>query len=152
MIDENEKIAIEVLQDFLKADFSFENSFEHIVKAQIQSAKEELKYLTSTENKIFTQRVQIKIKELEENINLNKFKSFFYPHQLYSKDLKTKINFLNENYRYECQLCKKDNLVLIPSGKVWFCGNRSCKGKQFLNKHEMEFLKITYDYKKNNKL
>ena len=93
MIDENEKIAIEVLQDFLKADFSFENSFEHIVKAQIQSAKEELKYLTSTENKIFTQRVQIKIKELEENINLNKFKSFFLSPSTLLKGFKNKNKF-----------------------------------------------------------
>ena len=151
MSDENEKIAIEVLQDFLKADFSFENSFQHTVKAEIQSVKDELKYLVSEENIILLQRSQVKIKELEENIKLNKYKILFYPHQLYSKDLKTKINFLNENYNYECQLCKKDYLVLISSGKVWFCKNRYCKGRQFLNKHELEFLNITYNYSKNNK-
>ena len=72
MIDENEKIAIEIIQDFLTSDFSFENSFQHIVEAEIQSVKDELKYLVSVENIILLQRSQAKIKELEENIKLNK--------------------------------------------------------------------------------
>ena len=132
MNDENEKIALEVLRDFLKTNFSFEGSFEHEVKAHILSAKDEEKYLISAENKIFHERVKLKIRELEENLELKKYKKRFYPHELYTKDKKTQIDFLNDNYIYECLLCKKNNLVLIPSGKVWFCKNRYCNGKQFL--------------------
>ena len=147
MDDENEKIALEVLRDFLKTNFSFEGSFEHEVKAHILSAKDEEKYLISAENKIFHERVKFKIRELEENLELKKYQKRFYPHELYTKDKKTQIDFLNDNYIYECLLCKKNNLVLIPSGKVWFCKNRYCNGKQFLTIAEKELLNITYEKK-----
>tara|TARA_B100000035_G_scaffold276752_1_gene254623 strand:+ start:822 stop:1283 length:462 start_codon:yes stop_codon:yes gene_type:complete len=142
--NENEKIAIEVLQEFLEKKFS-QNSLETEVKAEIESAKDELKYLICSENKILLNKVQLKIKEIEKNLESKKYINRSYPHNLYSKDLKTKINYLNENFRYECQLCKKNNLYLIQSGKVWYCESRYCKGKQFLTSSEMEFLNITYN-------
>ena len=92
MDDENEKIALEVLRDFLKTNFSFEGSFEHEVKAHILSAKDEEKYLISAENKIFHERVKFKIRELEENLELKKYQKRFYPHELYTKDKTASIN------------------------------------------------------------
>ena len=62
-------------------------------------------------------KVQLKIKEIEKNLESKKYINRSYPHNLYSKDLKTKINYLNENFRYECQLCKKNNLYLIQMEK-----------------------------------
>ena len=138
------EIVIQELNDWLSYKIN-PNSYQHEVEEHIKEGENELKHLdpNSEEQVVLKNKVQTKIRELKTNIKSNKYSKRPFPPELYSKDLDTKVKYLNDNFIYECPVCKNNNLRLVKSGKIWMCPNR-CGGKQFLTSEEKIFLNITY--------
>lgn len=136
------EIAIEVIEDLLA--FLHKNSHEEgLVRSDIKTLKDEAKYLdehNSYDSRLIM-RVKTKIRELEDKINNGFFKKLPFPSELYGKDLKTKIAYLNETFQDNCHVCKSGTLRLAPSGKIWMCTNR-CGGKRWCTTDEIELLGV----------
>tara|TARA_A100001011_G_C13939127_1_gene686405 strand:+ start:39 stop:482 length:444 start_codon:yes stop_codon:yes gene_type:complete len=142
------EIAIEVLEDFLKIQHS-SSSEQTVVESEINDVKEELLNLDdhNAHDLDLKKRTITKIRDLEEKIEQRFFKSRPFPSDLYTKDLKTKINYLNSTFEDNCPVCKNGILRLVPSGKVWMCTNR-CNGKRWCTTDEIELLGV--DIKRGN--
>ena len=111
---------IEALNDFINQEYTSATE-ESVVLDDIEVNREDFKYLDPNNNDdlLLKKRVETKIRHLQEKINKGFFKKLPYPSDLYSKDLKTKIAYLNENHVSECPKCKKGLLKLVPSGMQW---------------------------------
>lgn len=136
------EIAIEVLEDFLEYQYKrSQNQSE--VRSDIHTYQAELIHLDgqNSHDSSLTIKVETKIRDLEQKINKGFFKKLTYPVELYSKDLQTKIAYLNETIQDSCPVCKNGILKLVPSGKVWMCSNR-CSGKRWCTTDEIEFIGI----------
>lgn len=136
------EIAIEVLEELL--EFQHKSSHDQSeVESDINTFKDELKYLdeqNSYDSKLIA-RVKTRIRELEEKITNGFFTKRPYPSELYHKDLKTKIAYLNETFQDDCPLCKNGTLKLVASGKVWMCTN-GCGGKRWCTTDEIQLLGV----------
>ena len=133
---------IEALNDFINQEYTSATE-ESVVLDDIEVNREDFKYLDPNNNHdlLLKKRVETKIRDLQEKINKGFFKKLPYPSDLYSKDLKTKIAYLNETFQDNCHVCKSGTLRLVPSGKVWMCTNR-CGGKRWCTTDEIELLGV----------
>ena len=146
---DDREISIEVLEDFLK--FQHTSSLEQTdVESEINDVNEELLNLDdhNTHDLNLKKRTTTKIRDLKEKIEQRFFTSRPFPSDLYTKDLKTKINYLNSTFEDNCPVCKNGILRLAPSGKVWKCTNHHCAGKRWCTTDEIEFLGV--DIKRGN--
>jgi len=135
-------IAIEVLEDFLKFTYKSTQNQEEI-EGDIDYYKEELENLDeqNTHDKNLIEKVNTKIRDLEEKIKKGFFKKLPYPAELYHKDLKSKVAYLNETFQDDCPVCKNGTLKLVASGKVWMCTN-GCGGKRWCTTDEIQLLGV----------
>lgn len=134
---------IEALNDFINQEYTSATE-ESVVLDDIEVNREDFKYLDPNNNHdlLLKKRVETKIRDLQEKINKGFFKKLPYPSDLYSKDLKTKIAYLNENHSSECTTCNRGFLKLVPSGMQWRCTNR-CGITIWTTTEEREFLKVS---------
>ena len=136
------EIAIEVLEELLE----FEHKSSHdqnVVQSDIDTFKDEIKHLdeqNSYDSKLIA-RVKTRTRELEEKIKNDFFRKRRFPLELYDKDLKTKVAYLNETFQDDCPVCKNGTLKLVASGKVWMCTN-GCGGKRWCTIDEIELLGV----------
>ena len=145
-IEEDPSFTIEILEEFLDYEIPPNPKLEHI-KSEIENAEEELfKLMTDFPQMTrLANRVQTKIRELHEIIKEQNIKERPYPSEKYQLDGASKRQYLNSLKEYECGLCGKYHLVFkTEDSKKWTCPSTYCKGSQWPNFAEMEFLNLTF--------
>ena len=145
-IEEDPSYTIEILEEFLDYEIPPASKLEHL-QAEIENAEEELLKLETDLPQMtrLANRVKTKIRELREIIKDKNIKERPFPIEKYQLDGTSKREYLNSRKDYLCGLCGKYHLVFkTKDSKKWTCPGPYCKGSQWPNFAEMEFLNITY--------
>ena len=134
---------IEALNDFLDLNYTSITP-EDVVINDIEENRNDLIHLdmNNPDESVLKERVETKVRDLQEKIKSGFFKRYHYPRELYEKDFETKRNYLNENHSNDCPKCKKGVMKLVPSGMQWRCTNR-CGITIWTTTEEREFLKVS---------